>query len=107
MRPLPGLSLPVVPPRLVGQLPLQLRPRRRLVEHPDRRDGRHRPRPPHPRGVHGRPVAQGERLVRAAARAAAHLYPRSGGGGGAHLHCRWRVAASGGTGHRGLNSGGR
>ena len=99
MRPLPGLSLPIVPPRLEGELPLQLGPRRGLVEHSDRVDGRHRPRPPHPGGVHGRPVPQGERLVRRRAR---HLDRRPGEDGGvSQLHCCGRVAASGGTGHRG------
>ena len=109
MRPLPGL-----PPPLVGlgpkrQLPLELRPRRGLVEHPHRVDGGHGPRPPQLADAGRGTVAQGQPAVlghRHPPRAATRVDPltRVGiglyfglGRAGFNLQCGWRVAASGGT----------
>ena len=109
MRPLPGL-----PPPLVGlgpkrQLPLELRPRRGLVEHPHRVDGGHGPRPPHLVDACRGPVAQGQPAVLGHRHhprgAAARVDPlaRIGdlyfglGGAGFNLQGGRRVAASGGT----------
>ena len=111
VRPLPRLPPPLVRPGLVGQLPLELRPRRGLVEHAHRVDGGHGPRPPHLVDAGRGTVAQGQPAVlgghrhhprRTAARVdpltrvGGHLYFCLGGGC-FNLQCGWRVAASGGT----------
>ena len=108
-----SLSPPFICPGPERQLPFQLCPRGRLVEHAHRGDGGHGPRPTHLVDAGRGPVAQGQPAVLGhrhhPRRAAARVDPLTRIGdlyfglsrSILDLQCGWRVAASGGTRYRG------